>query len=57
MEAKTGDKIRIITDEESYEGTLMPSLEETGKDTTILKLVNGYNIGIQKKKDKKNRNP
>ncbi len=53
MEAKTGDKIRIITDEESYEGTLMPSLEETGKDTTILKLVNGYNIGIQKKRIKK----
>lgn len=53
MEAKIGDKVRIITDEESYEGTLMPSLEETGKDTTILKLMNGYNIGIQKKRIKK----
>jgi len=50
---KPGDKVKILTQDKEYEGTLMPSLQETGKDTYILKLKNGYNIGIEKKTVKK----
>ncbi|MFH2019962.1 MAG: Glu-tRNA(Gln) amidotransferase subunit GatD [archaeon] len=52
MEHSSGDRIRISLSKESYEGVLMPSLELTGKDTLILKLDNGYNIGIEKSKIK-----
>ena len=46
---KAGDKVKVITIDQTYEGILMPSVDMSGKDTIILKLVNGYNMGIDKK--------
>lgn len=42
MEAKSGDKIKIVCDDKEYTGILV----DNKKETTILKLENGYNIGI-----------
>jgi len=42
---KAGDKVKITTKDETIEGILMPN-EET--DSVIMKLNNGYNIGIEK---------
>jgi glutamyl-tRNA(Gln) amidotransferase subunit D len=50
---KPGDKIKVVTKDKTYEGRLVPSVEQTGKDTLILKLKNGYNVGIKKSKIKK----
>ena len=50
MKHQIGDKIKIFTKNNSFEGILMPSLELDGTNTLILKLKNGYNIGINKKK-------
>ena len=50
--AKPGDRAKITTIEESFEGVLMPRPELLGKDITVLKLDNGYNIGIDNKKIK-----
>ena len=44
-----GDKVLIKTDEKEIEGILMPN-EET--DSVIIKLNNGYNMGIEKSKIK-----
>jgi|TARA_Y100000310_G_scaffold38954_1_gene36523 glutamyl-tRNA(Gln) amidotransferase subunit D len=46
---KIGDFIKIKTSTLEYEGCLMPSLT---KDILVLKLKNGYNIGIEKKRIK-----
>ena len=46
MTAKAGDRVKVITQNEIKEGTLMPN-EET--DSIVIKLDNGYNIGIEKK--------
>jgi glutamyl-tRNA(Gln) amidotransferase subunit D len=53
MEAKPGDKVKITTNDDSLEGVMMPSVEQGGKDTMILKLINGYNVGIDKEDIKK----
>ena len=53
MKANPGDKVKIVTKKETITGILMPSLELKGKDTYVLKLKNGYNIGINKKDVKK----
>ena len=53
MKANPGDKVKIVTKKEIIEGILMPSLELKGKDTYVLKLKNGYNVGINKKDVKK----
>ncbi len=50
MEAKAGDKVKVITKEDIFEGILMPN-EETS--AIVVKLDNGYNIGIDNKKIKK----
>jgi len=47
MMPKPGDKVSVETEREKYEGTLLPS-SEFEKDIIILKLENGYNIGISK---------
>lgn len=47
---ETGDKIKVILEEGEYTGILMPSFQ---KEVLIIKLDNGYNIGIEKKKIKK----
>ncbi len=46
MQAEVYDKVRIESKGASYEGTLMPSQT----DSLVLKLKNGYNIGIRKDK-------
>ena len=46
MTAKPGDRVKIIASDEIREGILMPN-EET--DSVVIKLDNGYNIGIDKK--------
>ena len=53
MKPEYGDIVKVYTDEESYEGILMPRPEIFEKDHTIIKLDNGYNIGIENKKIKK----
>ncbi len=47
-----GSKIRIEKEGEYYEGVLMPRIEGN-KDIIIIKLQNGYNIGIRYSKDMK----
>ena len=47
---KPGDKVKVLTKDESIEGILMPN-EET--DSVVIKLDNGYNVGIDKDKVKK----
>lgn len=46
--AKPGDRVKVIADKE-YEGVLMPN-EET--NSVVVKLDNGYNVGIDKGKVK-----
>ena len=49
MTAKPGDKVKVTTSDEIREGILMPN-EETA--SVVIKLDNGYNIGIDRKKVK-----
>lgn len=46
MDAKAGDRVKIIMDEDIREGVLMPNVSA---DSIVIKLDNGYNIGIDKK--------
>jgi len=46
-EIKIGDRIRIKKGKESYEGILMPRIELGDNSCLIIKLDNGYNIGIK----------
>lgn len=46
--ALPGDQVTITCKDTSYEGTLMPRPELLSSDITVLKLSNGYNIGISK---------
>jgi len=48
--AKPGDKVKVVTKDETVTGILMPN-EET--DSVVVKLDSGYNVGIEKKKVKK----
>ena len=50
MEAKAGDKVKVTATDETVEGILMPKEE---KGFIVIKLDNGYNIGIDNKKIKK----
>ncbi|MCD6477319.1 MAG: Glu-tRNA(Gln) amidotransferase subunit GatD [Candidatus Aenigmarchaeota archaeon] len=47
---KIGDKIRIIKNNKEYIGILMPRSELGDLDSIVLKLSNGYNIGIKYEK-------
>jgi glutamyl-tRNA(Gln) amidotransferase subunit D len=51
--AKPGDTVKVITSDGTYEGILMPRPELVPGDALILKLGNGYNVGIAKNKIKK----
>jgi glutamyl-tRNA(Gln) amidotransferase subunit D len=42
-----GDRVRIIKKKLSYEGILMPKTEVGDPNTFVIKLDNGYNIGIK----------
>jgi len=48
--AKAGDKVKVVTKDETVEGVLMPN-EET--DSVVVKLSSGYNVGVEKSKVKK----
>ena len=48
MQAKTGDSVVVETKDKKLNGILMP-VPDSEKDTIILKLESGYNIGIDKK--------
>src|SRR3989338_8989933 len=49
MTAKPGDRVKVVTGDEIREGILMPN-EET--DSVVIKIDNGYNIGIDRKRIK-----
>ena len=49
----SGDKVRIITEDEVFDGILMPRPEILEAGVTVVKLDSGYNIGIDDKKIKK----
>lgn len=53
MNAKAGDKVRVTTTSEVFEGTFLPRPDLLSDDITVLKLTTGYNIGIETKKIKK----
>jgi len=42
-----GDKVKVTKGKESYEGTLMPRIELGDENSLIVKLKNGYNVGIE----------
>ena len=44
---KVGDRIRIAKSGETYEGILMPRIGLGDKSTIVIKLDNGYNIGVK----------
>lgn len=51
--AYPGDVVKIEYDRKTAEGILMPRVELMSKDITVIKLDNGYNMGIKNKKIKK----
>ncbi len=53
MKPEYGDIVKVYTDEETYEGILMPRPEIFEKGFVIVKLDNGYNIGVDEKRIKK----
>ncbi len=44
---KVGDKILVTKDKLEYEGILMPRIKLGDRSTLVLKLNNGYNIGLK----------
>ncbi len=50
---KVGDEIRLIKDKKNYDGILMPRIELGDKNCLVLKLKNGYNVGIKFEKSVK----
>src|SRR3989338_6820945 len=53
MKPEPGDIVKIHADKETYEGILMPRPDIFEKGYVIVKLSNGYNIGIDEKRIKK----
>ncbi|MBW2972003.1 Glu-tRNA(Gln) amidotransferase subunit GatD [Candidatus Woesearchaeota archaeon] len=49
MEPKAGDKVKVLCDKEEYRGILI----DRKKDVTVVKLDNGYNVGIENSRIKK----
>jgi glutamyl-tRNA(Gln) amidotransferase subunit D len=41
-----GDRVRVVKQREVYEGTLLPRAELGDRNSLVIKLDNGYNIGI-----------
>jgi glutamyl-tRNA(Gln) amidotransferase subunit D len=48
-----GDTVKVEYEGKTVEGMLMPRSDMLNKDVTVVKLENGYNIGIDTKKIKK----
>ena len=53
MKAKPGDYVKIFTNDDTIEGTMLPTPALTGDNSIIIKIYNGYNIGIENKEIKK----
>ena len=53
MKPESGDVVKVHVGEQAYEGILMPRPDIFERDHTIIKLDNGYNIGIENNKIKK----
>ena len=51
--ANPGDIVKVITKHDVFEGILMPRPDVLDENFIVIKLGNGYNIGIDKKKIKK----
>jgi len=45
--AEIGDLIRVVKDEETYEGILIPRSEYGDEKHVVIKLKSGYNIGVR----------
>jgi glutamyl-tRNA(Gln) amidotransferase subunit D len=59
-EVKIGERVIITKGKQSYEGLLMPRIETGDLNSLVIKLDNGYNIGIKHGKDvkiSKSKNP
>lgn len=52
-ETRVGDRVKVETGDGMYVGILMPRPELTNQEHLVLKLDNGYNVGIEKKKVQK----
>ena len=50
---RVGDRIKVTSGEGSFEGVLMPKPDSGEKDAIVIKLKNGYNIGIKFTEDMK----
>ena len=44
--AKLYDRVKVTTPSKEYEGIIMPKHRLSGEQIIVLKLDNGYNIGI-----------
>lgn len=44
---KAGDRVHITKDKQAFEGLLLPRAELGDPDSVVIKLDNGYNIGIK----------
>ena len=53
MKPEYGDTVKVETESETHEGILMPRPEILDKGYVVVKLDNGYNIGIEEKRIKK----
>ena len=53
MKPEAGDIVKVYTKDETYEGILMPRPDIFEKGYIVIKLYNGYNIGIDEKRIKK----
>jgi glutamyl-tRNA(Gln) amidotransferase subunit D len=47
VDAEIGDLLRVTKDGQTYEGILIPRSEYGNEDHIVIKLKNGYNMGIQ----------
>src|SRR3990170_3316568 len=52
-DVRIGDRISIIKGKQTYEGLLMPRIEIGDLNSIVIKLDNGYNVGIKHGKDMK----
>ena len=50
---KIGDRIKLTKGKETYEGILMPRIELGDTSSLVIKLSNGYNIGVRYDNDMK----
>jgi glutamyl-tRNA(Gln) amidotransferase subunit D len=53
MDHSAGDKVRVVTEEKEIEGVLMPRPSLMPDDVVVVKLPNGYNIGISRDRVKR----